>query len=294
MSTKLKLQIKIARWIFVLCAITLAVSYFPRSSLLPRLSYGPILHEETSDFSHIRVRGSGSKRHLLFVTDLGIEHLQSTVDLNQPEVLQVAYTRTLFASFLFNKKQERILIVGLGGGGMVRFLGSHFPDSKIEAVEIDPAVVKIADRFFETRENPGIVIHNEDAFVFFQDQHTPFDAIYLDAFLRPSVDKIAGGKTARLKTVEFLRTISNHLTSDGVVACNLVKHRSTTPDDISALREVFPTVEIFTVPGTGNLAVIASKQDLELTREEWIARAKSLEAALPVKLPFEDFVRSMQ
>jgi spermidine synthase len=277
----------------LLAAVCLAIWYIPNSALVPRASKGPLLHEEVSEFSTIRVRGDDSKRHLLFVSKAGTEQLQSTIDLQNPGELQVAYTKTLFASLLFHHPQNRVLLIGLGGGGMVRFVDQNLPDTVIEAVEIDPAVVRIAADYFNTKENEQVIIHTEDAFVFLQQKHEPFDAIYLDAFLRPDVDKEADGKTARLKTVEFLKTMRDQLTGSGVLACNLISYRSTTPGDLEALREVFPTVKVFGVPGTGNLAVIASRQKIQRTPEEWLQVAKTLETELATGLPFSDFVREM-
>ena len=105
----------------VLLATLLAALFLPKSSLFPRSAYGPILHEEQSGYSRIRVRGNEKMRHLLFVADNGREGLQSSIDLTDPGELQVRYTRALFASYLFRHPQEKVLIVGLGGGGMVRF-----------------------------------------------------------------------------------------------------------------------------------------------------------------------------
>lgn len=276
----------------LLAAVCLAIWYIPNSTLVPRASKGPLLHEEVSEYSTIRVRGDGAKRHLLFVSDTGTEQLQSTIDLRNPGKLQVAYTKTLFASLLFKSPQKRMLLVGLGGGGMVRFVDQHFPVTVMEAVEIDPVVVRLAAEYFETKENEQIIIHTEDAFVFLRETHEPFDAIYLDAFLRPSIDKKADGKTARLKTVEFLKTVRDQLTEDGVVACNLISYRKTTPGDLAALREVFPTVEVFGVPGTGNLAVIACRKALPIPDRELMERARVLEAELPINLPFTEFVEN--
>jgi len=43
----------------------------------------------------------------------------------------------MFSSYLFLPRPEHVLIVGLGGGSMVRFLEHHEPDLKIDVVEID-------------------------------------------------------------------------------------------------------------------------------------------------------------
>ncbi len=285
-------SIHFASLLCVLSAIALGVIFLSQSAYLPRTTYGPILHEERSEFSHIRVRGRDSKRNLLFVTDSKIEQLQSKIDLEAPGELQVAYTKALFASLLFREPQDRMLLIGLGGGGMVRFVEQHFPKTTIEAVEIDPAVVRIAADYFETRESERVRIHTEDAFLFLDRQHELFDAIYLDAFLRPDVDRDADGKTARLKTVEFLKTMRDQLVPEGVLVCNLIAYRDTTSGDLEALREVFPTVEKFAVPETGNLAVIASRKEISLTEEEWIERARVLGEKYPFGLPLQEFSKA--
>ena len=284
----------VVRAVLIAAAVWLAVSYLPNSSFFPRTAYGPVLHEEESGFSHIRVRGKGSQRHLLFVSDLGKEGLQSSIDLDHPGELQVAYTRMLFASLLFCQPQERVLIIGLGGGGMVRFVERRLPKTTVEAVEIDPAVVKIAAKYFETADSERVTIHAEDAFVFVENEGAHYDAIYLDAFLRPSVDRDAEGKTGRLKTVEFLATMRDRLSPEGVLACNLVSHRSTTAGDLAALREVFPSVREFPVAGTGNLVVIASRRQILDSKDELISHAERLEKQLPIGLPFSAFARAMR
>ncbi|MEC8825641.1 MAG: fused MFS/spermidine synthase [Verrucomicrobiota bacterium] len=275
----------------LLAAVSLAIWYIPRSTYVALASKGKVLHEETSEFSKIRIRGDEEKRHMLFVSDGGVEQVQSTIDLNNPGDLQVAYTKTMFASLLLKRPQRRVLLIGLGGGGMVRFVETHLPDMSIEVVEIDPVVVRLADKFFETRESPRVKIHTEDAFEFMAREHKPFDAIYMDAFLRPSIDGDPEGKTARLKTVAFLEIMRDQLVDDGVVSCNLISYRKTTPGDIEALREVFPAVELFKVPGTGNLVVIGSKQAGSRSEEEWAQEGKFVEKELPV-LPFREFVEN--
>ena len=277
----------------VLGALILAIVYLPRSSFFPRTAYGPILFEKTSSFSNLRVRGSGSMRHLLFVDESGREGLQTSLDLADPGKLQIPYTRALFASLLFRNPQDKVLLVGLGGGGMLRFLEHHFPETVVEAVEIDPVVVSLAAQYFGTTQKPGIRIHTEDAFVFLE-QPNRYDAIYMDAFLRPSVDGAVDSRTSRLKTKSFLRTIRERLLPGGVLACNLVARRKSTPADLAALREVFPMVKTIRVKGTGNLVAIAGNGATGRTREEWISHGESVEKRLPVGIPFASYAKRMR
>jgi hypothetical protein len=83
----------------------------------------------------------------------------------------------------------------------------------------------------------------------------------------------------------------DQLVPEGVLACNLISYRDTTKGDLAAIREVFPTVETFLVPGTGNLVVIASRREISLNQAEWMERAEAVEGKYPFGIPFEAFVR---
>jgi len=259
-----------------------------------REMHGRIIHERISDFSHIRIRERDGVRSLHFVDDEGREQQQSAIDLTEPGELQLRYTRTLFASLLFQEPQERVLIVGLGGGGMVRFLEEAFPETRIEVVEIDPEVIDVAETYFGTEEGPRTVIHEADAFEFFRDTHGPYDAIYLDAFLRPPEDSGLKRVTRRLKTASFLEKVRGQLEPGGLVAFNLVRSDPSTPADLEVIRDVFPSVYLFDVPGRGNLVAIASLEEVRLSETELLSRARRLERALDADLPFRDFVRDLE
>lgn len=44
--------------------------------------------------------------------------------------------------------QCSVLVLGLGGGALCTFILKSFPKSKVTAVDIDPAIVRIAKEFF--------------------------------------------------------------------------------------------------------------------------------------------------
>ena len=251
---------------------------------------GEVLYETHSAFSHIRVRELGSTRCLTFVDPNGREERQSAIDMAAPHQMQLGYTASFFASLLFREPQERVLIVGLGGGGMVRFLNHAFPDTLVEVVEIDPAVVDVAASYFGTHEGPSTRIHVADAFVYLQDAHGPYDALYMDAFLKPSLDSNLDALTQRLKTIEFLKSLHRQLHPNGVAAFNLHLHAPTTASDLIALNEAFPQVYLFDVPQTGNLIAVATMISERLTKITLTERAIQLDEQLDVGLSFQGFV----
>lgn len=258
----------------------------------PEALYGPVVHEQHSAFSHLRVRERGTVRSLLFVDEAGDEQCQSSIDLADPGTLRLGYTRGLFLSLLHRDPQRRVLILGLGGGGMVRFLGHHFPATVVEAVEIDPAVVAVARSHFGIAEGPAVRLHTADAFDFVVQTAETYDAIYLDAFLRAPGASGLEEKTRRLKTREFLHQLRDRLTPGGLVAFNLIAADPRTEEDLAAIREVFPGMGRFAVPESGNLVVIAPREGAIPGREEWGKRAAEFDARHDLGFSLVDFAKA--
>ncbi|MEM7386324.1 MAG: hypothetical protein AAF514_15390, partial [Verrucomicrobiota bacterium] len=240
-------------------------------------------------------RGRGKKeevRTLLFVDADGQERPQSSIDLKAPHELRLAYTRSLFSTLLLRPKHDRILVVGLGGGGMVRFANHALTGTHVDAVEIDPAVVEVAEKFFGTASGPRTSIFTEDAFDFIGRAQEPYDVIYMDAFLRPPKDSRLGELPARLRTSSFLRQLAGHLKPGGLVAFNLVRTDLSTAADLAVITESFPTVYQFTVAGTGNLVVIGADATKKLSRAQIEAAALRLEAG-KIDLPFVEMAGAL-
>jgi spermidine synthase len=217
---------------------------------------GRLEHEEVSAFSRIRVRRDGDVRALTFVRDNGQEVVQSRVSMTAPHTLLSPYARSMFASYLYQPHPRRVLIVGLGGGAMVRFLRHHEPQVHIDAVEIDPVVVRLADEYFGVRSGGNVRVHTADAVAFVESTTDRYDLILMDAFLRPSSDTDATGVPTALKTLAFLARLKQALTDGGVVAFNVNEH-ATIADDIAAVAVAFGHAVVYRCPPADNKVVIA-------------------------------------
>lgn len=272
----------------------LALVLMPLSRPPAEKRFGKVIYETQSEFSKIRIREKGPVRSLLFVDKNRAEQCQSSINIEDPAEHQLGYTKSLFASLLFHYPQNRVLIVGLGGGSMVQFLNFTFPAMMVEAVEIDPVVVELAADYFNTRPGPQFRIHTEDAFVFLEGEHGSFDAIYMDAFLQPPANSSLGEKTLRLKTVEFLTQLQTHLTPDGVVAFNIIPAEPSAKDNLDAIDEAFASTFSFRVPGTGNRVIIACKAETSATPEELLQRAARLDETLALDFSFQEIATSLR
>jgi spermidine synthase len=224
----------------------------------PARTLGRLEHEEVSAFSRIRVRSDGDVRALTFVRDDGEEVVQSRVSLNAPHTLLAPYARGMLASYLHQPHPRRVLIVGLGGGAMVRFLTHHEPQVLIDAVEIDPAVVRLADQYFGVRSGGNVRVHTADAVEFVKSTADRYDLTLMDAFLRPSGNTDTTGVPTRLKTLEFLGHLKQTLAPGGVVAFNINEHDGTA-DDLAAIAATFGQVAVYRAPPSANKVVIAGE-----------------------------------
>lgn len=255
-------------------------------------SLGTLEHEETSAFSKIRIRRDGETRLLTFVRDNGQEAVQTRINLSAPHSLQSPYARGMFTSYLYQPSPRRVLIVGLGGGAMVRFLTHYEPDAQIDAVEIDPVVVKLADQYFGARSGGNVRIHTADAVTFIESTTDRYDLILMDAFLRPSDDTDTTGVPKGLKTIEFLQRLKLTLAPGGVVAFNVNEHESMT-EDIAAVTTAFGHAVVYRCPPAQNKVVIATENGLA-SDDELRGRIQVLDARLKSALAFDELLKNRE
>jgi spermidine synthase len=253
---------------------------------------GRLEHEEVSAFSQIRVRRDGDVRALTFVRDNGQEVVQSRVNLTAPHTLLSPYARGMFASYLYQPQPRRVLIIGLGGGAMVRFLTHHEPQVHIDAVEIDPAVVRLADEYFGVRSGGNVSVHTADGVTFVETTAERYDLILMDAFLRPSSDTDTTGVPTRLKTLAFLGNLKRALAPDGVVAFNVNEHASMA-DDIVAVAAAFGPVAVYRCPPSDNKVVIAVEGGMA-TDDEVRARIGALDSRFGGAVSFAELLRNRE
>lgn len=261
-------------------------------SMSPDRSLGRLEHEETSAYSRIRVRRDGDVRALTFVRDNGQEAVQSRINLTAPHTLMSPYARGMFASYLYQPQPRRILIVGLGGGAMVHFLTHHEPQAQIDAVEIDPAVVRLAGEYFGVRPGGNVRVHTADAVAFIESSADRYDLILMDAFLRPSGGTDPTGVPAQMKTLAFLTRLKQTLAPGGVAAFNINEH-ATMAADIAAVRTAFGNAAIYRCPPSANKVIIATG-GAPATDDDIRARVASLDARFGGALSFAEAQRNRE
>ena len=237
---------------------------------------GALVHEVESEYSHIQVYDSGGRRALYFGGDQGTRVVETLMDLNQPHVLQHAYSHAAMAAFVYRPQAESCLLIGLGGGAMVRFMNHHFPDLRLDVVELDPAIVAIARDFFGAAAGSRTRILVGDGRDYLERAVERYDVILIDAHLHPSGRTDAGGHPLTLKTVGFYRSIARRLNPGGIVMFNILMG----PDAqryVDGVRDAFAAAHVYQPRGTGNLIVFASAQGPAVDEAELRRRARELD-----------------
>lgn len=205
-----------------------------------------IVHREESQYYTIAVertvRGdNGAPLHALHLDHL----VHSYADLADPSFLEYGYLgifREVIAHTAKTRPDFRLLFIGGGGYTLPRLVEREHPFAEIDVVEIDPAVTRVAHRFFGLPRKTRIRTINADARWFALEARGPYDAIFIDAFNDLSVPHHL---TTREHTLELQRLLA----PDGTLAVNLIddfENGRFLASYAKTLRSVFgePNVEI--------------------------------------------------
>src|SRR5260370_1972384 len=108
--------------------------------------------------------------------------VQSTMLLHDPYALALGYTRAMMGFLLFHPAPRRISIIGLGGGSLAKYCYRHLPSTNIAAVEVNPEVIALRDRFHVPRDDERFeVICANGAHYVTVPNHRP-DVLLVDGF----------------------------------------------------------------------------------------------------------------
>jgi len=94
---------------------------------------------------------------------IGGEAIQSAMRLDDPYALALEYTRCMTAFLLFHPEPRRALLIGLGGGSLVKFLYRGFPQLALRVRELDERVIAAARALFHLpADGPRLAVEHGD------------------------------------------------------------------------------------------------------------------------------------
>jgi tetratricopeptide (TPR) repeat protein/predicted membrane-bound spermidine synthase len=232
-----------------------------------------VLYEDESRYSHIFVEQSADNPNRRFFNQDKLKH--SEILMNDILNLQYFYTKIYAAATEgLSGNKEKLCIMAIGGGGYVfpRYVEKVWPGSRIDVVEIDPAVTRAAMEAFGLQKDTTINTINMDARNYVDNllkqkqagkEIPQYDFIYGDAFNDYSVP-------FQLVTKEFNDKISAILDDDGVYMINVVDIFDSglfVGSVINTLEETFPYVYVVTRDESrssrNTFIIIAAKHKLD-------------------------------
>jgi spermidine synthase len=220
-------------------------------------AWGQVLDQEQSHYQNVVVVQQGTLRCLQFSVRRD-QRNQSCLDTAAPERLVFPYTRAMLAGLLLNDSPQRILAVGLGGGSLPTALAELYPSAHIDAVELDPVVVRMAERHFGFKRGERMRVIERDARVFGRRaamRGERYDLILLDAYNAEYVPE-------HLMTREYLEETRRLMTPGGVLVANRFATGGLYDYESATYAAVFGAFFNLAVAETANRIIIASNGPL--------------------------------
>jgi spermidine synthase len=241
-----------------------------------------VLFDRISAYHHIQVYDENEKRTLSFNGSW-----ETTMSLTNPLAGHFEYTEYFQMPWLWNHDIKRVLMEGLGGGSTPRAYQHYYTNAMVDVVEIDPVVVEVAKKYFSVAETPRLKININDGRVFLRQTTNIYDVILMDAY---STTRYGSSLPRQLATKEFFTLASQHLSTNGVLAYNVIGQiqgfRATLIGAMyRTLSEVFPRVYMFPAVETQNVVFIATKSAEPFTAARAEQEAQKLTGSGRVTLP---------
>ena len=238
--------------------------------------------DRISAYHHIQVYDENATRTLSFNSSW-----ETKMSLTNPLAGHFEYTEHFQMPWLWNHDIKRVLMEGLGGGSTQRAYQHYYTNVMVDTVEIDPVVVEVAKKYFTVQETPMLKIHINDGRVFLRQTTNVYDVILMDAY---STTRYGSSLPRQLVTKEFFTLASRHLSTNGVLAYNVIGqiqgYRATLIGTMyRTLSEVFPRVYMFPAVESQNVVFVATKSSEPFTYAQAEQEAQKLISSGTVTLP---------
>jgi len=246
-------------------------------------SLGNEIYRTHDALGPIAVYQDGERRILTF----GSAVEQSCIWLPDPVRLEYAYTQAMFLATLLGPLPSRALMLGLGGGSLVRALRHRHPRCRVTAVEARDKVATIARDYFylpgDTRLE--LVIADAGALLAARGPQSQ-DFVFVDLYLAEGLSPQQTGRP-------FLEACRAALSPRGVLILNLWgSDYQGTRESLQRTREIFDEQVLMLQVQGGNIVLFAFAAGLpELQRKRFFADAQIL--GLEMRIPLQRIARNL-
>jgi spermidine synthase len=214
---------------------------------------------------------------------------QSAMSLKNPDQLELEYAKAMMSWLLFHEiGNDDILLMGLGGGSLAKYILNHFPECRVEAVEYRAAVAEVAHDYFELPRDARLNIVIDDGAHYARErinmQREFYQIIMLDAF-------DSQGIAESLCNIEFFAMCKTLLKKEGILVVDLWNNKIQFKQLFSWLGGLFEAkLLLLPVHGTVNVIAIFFHKDTPIySRNALKKRAIQLEKKY--QLPFKRYLK---
>src|SRR3989344_8014041 len=110
-------------------------------------------------------------------------------------------------------KSTNCLILGLGGGDVIRIIRKIYPQIQITAVDIDPVMIKVASKYFNLTNSDNIRIIKNDALYYLLINKKKYNLIIVDLF-------VGFNNPVKFRSHKFLGLLRKNLVIGGLAVFN--------------------------------------------------------------------------
>ena len=219
---------------------------------------------------------------------IGSDTIQSAMRIAKPNDLELSYTRSMMGFLLFNDHPQSVLIIGVGGGSVAKFIHHRMPWTSIRAIELRERVLTVARRYFHLPENDArfeVMVGDGAEYVTRTD-------VTADVMLIDGYD--AEAHVAELSSLKFYRNCRDRLNPGGMIVVNLWGGDREFNDTLKRIEQAFPAGTVcLPAEKPGNIIVFAFRDHSgSVEWDELNRKAAALEAAYGLEFP--RFVAAMR
>jgi spermidine synthase len=202
----------------------------------------PAIHQEDSPYQQVRVSENEVFRYLVLDNTFHAVMWKAA-----PSFLALPYSQVMMGILPIVDNPKRGLILGHGGGSLAKWLGEHWPGLELDVIEMDPSVVRAAERHFDYTPPPNHHVFVQDARTFLRTNPRRYDVVWVDVFARHLIP-------FHVTTQEFFQELRAHVNPEGAVAVNLASSDSLAnvrraQAVMSTMQSAFPEVVAYEVAG---------------------------------------------
>jgi spermidine synthase len=242
------------------------------------------IHKAVSDFEMVEVTETDGIRSM----HLGSPTIQSSMKVKDPFALVLAYSWGAMSSLLFKPDIRKLVLVGLGGGSIAKYVWKFCPQVQQTVIELNPQVIQVARSHFHVPDDDErLQIIEGDGIAYIQQHPGQCDWLMMDAFG-------SNGLPPDFCTQSFFDDCAEALTPNGLFAINLWGSDKKFDIYMQRMEQTFEQRVLMMPTGKpGNIIVFGFKPELSIPDLATL-RKRAQEASSTQDIHFLDLIDRLQ